>query len=137
MYRLKQIILALGDLVLLYLGLYIALSIRYQEFPTTELYALLGPMNALLIISPVILFISGAYDLVKIKNTWNFYKKILISGGVWLVTGALYFYLNPDLKITPKTILLLNAVVGYSLIALWRYFHGRYVSQVIKKTTVI
>jgi hypothetical protein len=94
-------------------------------------------MNLLLLFSPVILFISGAYDLVKIKNTWNFYKKILVSALVWLVTGVLYFYLNPDLKIAPKTILLLTTIVGFSLIALWRYFHSRYVAQIIKKTTVI
>jgi exopolysaccharide biosynthesis polyprenyl glycosylphosphotransferase len=137
MYRLKQIILTLGDLILLYVGLYAALAIRYQELPTTQLYAILGPMNLLLLFSPVILFISGAYDLVKIKNTWNFYKKILVSALVWLVTGVLYFYLNPDLKIAPKTILLLTTIVGFSLIALWRYFHSRYVAQIIKKTTVI
>jgi FlaA1/EpsC-like NDP-sugar epimerase len=135
MYRLKQIILTLGDLILLYVGLYAALAIRYQELPTTQLYAILGPMNLLLLFSPVILFISGAYDLVKIKNTWNFYKKILVSALVWLVTGVLYFYLNPDLKIAPKTILLLTTIVGFSLIALWRYFHSRYVAQIIKKTT--
>ncbi len=137
MYRLKQIILAIGDMALLYLGLYVALVIRYQELPTTELYKILGPMNGLLIISPIILFISGAYDLVKIKNTWKFYKKILISGLVWLITGALYFYLNPELKITPKTILLLTSVAGFSFIALWRYFHAHYISEIIKKTNVI
>jgi hypothetical protein len=56
MYRLKQIILTLGDLILLYVGLYAALAIRYQELPTTQLYAILGPMNLLLLFSPVILF---------------------------------------------------------------------------------
>ncbi len=137
MYRVKQIILIAGDLALLYLSLILALVIRYQEVPTQELRALLSPMNLLFAVAPIILFIGGAYDLVKIKNTWNFYKKILFSAGAWLILGALYFYLNPDLKIAPKTILLLNTLLGFSLIALWRYLHSRYTTQFIKKTNVL
>lgn len=137
MYRVKQIILIVGDLVLLYLSLILALAIRYQEVPKNELEALIPPMNFLFAVAPVILFISGAYDLVKIKNTWNFYKKILFSGVAWLVLGALYFYLNPELKITPKTILLLNTIAGFCLITCWRYLHNRFTTQFIKKTNVI
>jgi exopolysaccharide biosynthesis polyprenyl glycosylphosphotransferase len=137
MYRFKQATLAIGDLLLLYVGLFAALAIRYGQIPGKELTTLAPPMGVLFILGIVTLFIAGAYDLVFISTSWKFYKKILTAGVAWLIASGLYFYLNPDLKIAPKTILLLTTVIGFSLIALWRSFHTRYISNILKKSNIV
>lgn len=132
MYRLKQITLLAGDLIILYIGLYFALYFRYLKIPKENLQELLSSMTQLFFLAAIILFIAGLYDTSKAKNSWAFYQKIITSALVWTVFGIIYFYINPKTAITPKTILLLTAVIGFGLISLWRYFYNKFISTTLK-----
>lgn len=138
MYRLKQLTILFGDLICLYLGLVLATSARYWAWPPRDLSWLAAPMSALFLLGVIILFVIGLYDLGQAKNHWNFYKKILIAAGVWTALSIIYFYVNPRLGgPTPKTILLLNTLFGFGLLALWRSLHNRFISAGLLKTRVI
>jgi exopolysaccharide biosynthesis polyprenyl glycosylphosphotransferase len=128
MYRLKQITLLVGDLITLYIGLYLAVFLRYQTVPGKNFSELIGPMTMLFFLAAVIMFISGLYDVTKAKNSWGFYQKMIISAGTWIVLGIVYFYINPNQSIAPKTILLLTALVGFGLISLWRFFYNKFIA---------
>ena len=132
MTRLKQLALLAGDLIILYIGLYFALYFRYLKTPGQNLHDLLSPMTQLFLLAAIILFIAGLYDISKTKNSWAFYQKIIISALTWTVFGIIYFYINPKTAITPKTILLLTAVIGFGLISLWRFFYNKFISTTLK-----
>src|SRR3989344_4784883 len=132
MLRIKQLTLVAGDLITLYIGLYFALYFRYWKIPGQNLQDLLSPMTQLFFLAAVILFIAGLYDISKTKNSWIFYQKIIISALAWTVFGIIYFYINTRTAITPKTILLLTAIIGFGLIALWRFFYNKFISTTLK-----
>ncbi len=137
MYRLRQFIVLIGDIVSLYLGLYLALIVRTQTIPTQNLNGLLCPMTGLFILAVMINFIIGLYDLTKTKNNWQLFGQIIISLVTWTILGVLYFYIQPQHLITPKTILLLTSLFGFGLIAGWRYFHNKFISKIIFKIKVV
>ncbi len=137
MYRIKQLILAIGDLITLYLGLVVAVVLRSATFRNNELNTLVPPMTLLFFWAIALLFIIGLYDLAQTKNTWRFYKKIIITSLLWLLSGIIYFYLDIRLRVAPKTILLLTALAGFGLIAAWRSLHNTFLSTVIWKTRLI
>ena len=141
MYRFKQLLLLGGDLIALYLGLYAAVVLReawrIPELPGQQFFDLLAPMSQLFLMAAVIAFVVGLYDVGRAKNSWVFYKKILITSSIWLSFGVLYFYLNPGLRLAPKTILLLTAGAGFGLLAIWRSFYNRFLSSSVLKTRVV
>ncbi len=137
MYRLRQLIVAIGDLTALYLGLYFAVAIRNWQWSSERVQPLLKPMGLLFMAAIVVLFIAGAYDITRAKNSRHFFQKIAISACLWAALGVAYFYIQPQNYITPKTILALTAACGFGLVALWRCFHNKYLSNVLPKTYVV
>ncbi len=126
MYRVKQFILMLGDLFLLFAGLIAVLAVRFGLAGTQKnISAMLTAQFFLALVAVVILFILGLYDIGRMKPNAKLYRKIAMSSLLWVLAGVIYFYLNPDLKITPKTNLVANAVVSFSLITLWRIAQNR------------
>lgn len=68
----------------------------------------------------IINYINGLYDLESLSNDRAFYRRFTETGVISLVIGITFFYLFPDQRIAPKTILLANVILGYGLSALWR-----------------
>lgn len=138
MYRLKQLLLIFGDLIALYLGLFLAVSLRYVSFNVSyTLPVLAGHFSKLFLVAVVLLFINGLYDIGRSKNNAKFYQKILLTVILWVVFGVFYFYVRPNYNTSPKTILLLTATVGFGLVSLWRYIYNRFISIIFLKTRVV
>lgn len=137
MYRLKQITLLLGDLLSLYLGLFLAILIRHQSWPKQVLVQLISPMSILFCLAVVLIFIAGLYDIDRAKNNKKFYHKIILVATLWIIIGVIYFYINNYNKISPKTILLLTAGAGFGLMSGWRYCYNRFVSTTIWQANII
>ncbi|KKQ40260.1 MAG: hypothetical protein US58_C0022G0009 [Candidatus Magasanikbacteria bacterium GW2011_GWA2_37_8] len=93
MLRLKQITLLLGDLVGLYLGFFLALSLRQKQIRIQTIEELITPMSLLFLGALVVMFIVGLYDISKLKNSWTFYQKFIISAIIWMGLGVAYFYI--------------------------------------------
>src|SRR3989339_498226 len=138
MYRLKQLIVLIGDLLTLYVGLYFAIFLRYLELPNqSDINSLIGPFSWLFLAAATIAFISGLYDLGKVKNNSTLFKKIFFATVIWVVLGVLYFYVTPKSTINPKTILVLTALCGFGLLSIWRFVYNRFVAVNILKTKVV
>ncbi|MCX6780277.1 MAG: exopolysaccharide biosynthesis polyprenyl glycosylphosphotransferase [Candidatus Magasanikbacteria bacterium] len=137
MYRIKQITILLGDLLLLFIGLYFGVFLRYMSTPTAVQFSdLVSPFTKLFLLAITLIFITGLYDLGRAKNNWEFFKKIITTALIWTILGVLYFYIFGGNQINPKTILALTALFGFGLIAIWRYFYNRFISVNILKTRV-
>lgn len=132
-YRFKQITLLVGDLIILYAGLYFALVLRYWQFNPPSFAELLSPMIWLFAMAAIILFIVGLYDIGQMKNSWPFFQKIITTAVIWLALSIAYFYINSTkIMASPKTILLLCAVVGFGLLAGWRCIYNYFISTSLK-----
>ncbi|KKS00003.1 MAG: hypothetical protein UU49_C0001G0003 [Candidatus Magasanikbacteria bacterium GW2011_GWC2_41_17] len=117
----KQLIILGGDTLGLYLALFLALTIRYQENPWSKTWATHWPTFSLIFfLWLVIFYLSGLYDLRKAKNDLQFFSSFLIGIGINLLLAIGYFYIVNLLNLSPKTILLLLIAVYLPIFVLWR-----------------
>jgi exopolysaccharide biosynthesis polyprenyl glycosylphosphotransferase len=137
MNRLKQTMLLAGDLLVLYLSLFLSVSLRNFEIGKNSFSHLFPVLTPLYFFAVVVFFIIGLYDIGRLKNTWQFYQKIIYSAVIWFFVGIAYFYLVPSISVTPKTILVLNTFFGFGFIALWRAFCNRFLSHSIWKNNIV
>lgn len=136
-YRLRQIMLATGDLLSFVIGFWISLTIRYLETPPWEIInSHLSPFFWLFLFWIVINFINGLYDLAHLKHKDNF-RHFLEAALLSLLFGFLFFYIWPSKNIAPKTILMLNIFLGYGLSYLWRLIYNRHINTKALQTNII
>ncbi len=133
MLRIKQAILASGDLISLTIGLFLALAIRYQTYSIDSEVIL--PLMRLFLLSVVISFIIGLYEIPRLKNNRYNFQKIAITAGIWMIVGVLYFYINTKTG-SPKTILVLTTIFGFGMMALWRFVYNKILSTTILQTNI-
>ncbi len=121
--RKDTIALLFGDIASFALALWVALLVRYFDFPSVEIF-----YKHLLVFSPaffswvLVFFIFGLYD----KQTTSFKRKLpdtifnvtFINGFIALAI----FYLSKDSSITPKTNLVLCLIFSVANIFLWRVY---------------
>ncbi|MBU0596991.1 exopolysaccharide biosynthesis polyprenyl glycosylphosphotransferase [Patescibacteria group bacterium] len=147
-YRVKQFILILSDLFGYTIGLWIALLLRRLTIPSGEYFSIHFRIFFIIFIFWIIInYINGLYDLVRVKNTKESYRRLLEAGLLSLLVGVIFFYLIPVQTISgnkiqvgqlsPKTILLLNALLGYSIACLFRYFYNILIGEKKLKTNVL
>lgn len=120
--RRETFILVLGDVALLLLSLWLALTLRNFEQPSAPFFfEHLRAFVFIYAISLLIFFISGLYE----KQT-RLVKSILgvrIAGAQTAntVIAALLFFVLP-LSIAPKTVLAIYLLISVLLISAWRFF---------------
>jgi len=129
--RAKQIILLAGDVVLMYLSLWVALWIRYWGFFDYSILSKHLPIFTLVFaLWLLIFFTSGLYGLASI---WNIYRALRGFLGAMVVNTLLaisLFYLIPYFGITPKTILFLQLGFFTLLFSAWRIVYGRILREI-------
>lgn len=137
-YRIKQLMILVGDMLAMYAGMFLALLIRYQGIPlTSAVLPLAYYASFLFAVAVVILFIAGLYDIGQSKNNRTQFIKIGLSGLAWMLISIIFFYSRSAADITPKTTLALITLCSFSLIAVWRAFYNRFLSASFLKTNII
>jgi len=137
--RFKKFILLIGDLVVLYLSLVIALSVRYRGFDLEIFQTHLLPFSIIYIVWLIIFYIHDLYELDIAKNNIEFssalVRALIISG----IVSIAFFYLAPNFasgEITPKTNLFLNVLVFMVLFYFWRYLFNVIAGSLKLKTNL-
>jgi FlaA1/EpsC-like NDP-sugar epimerase len=135
--QLKKYLLLGGDIVILYLSLYLALSLRYGQLPSPELWhAHLWPFTAIFIVWIIIFYISNLYDLTLATNNAKFYALTAQALVVNFLLGAAFFYLNPQIGIAPKTNLLLTIAATAFLFICWRQMYNILLKSYLPKNNI-
>lgn len=128
----------LGDLVSFGAAFYFSVSLRYLAFPEWRLIeSHIGLFLTVYLIWVVINYINGLYDLEKLTNDRVFYRRFTETAIISLVISITFFYLLPNQKIAPKTILLSNIILGYGASALWRLIFQQNLGSGALKNNVI
>lgn len=120
----KKFLLGLADYLLAFVALYLVLLIRYplEGFSFFVSHAVIFWKLFL-----VWLLSFYSWDFYSLTGRWNF-KNFGFANMINLGLGFAFFYLWPELEITPKTNMLLLIGVYMILVYLWRLL----ISQVFK-----
>lgn len=121
--RKEPAVLLLGDLVIFFASLWIALFLRYFEIPDgATLGGHISPFSILFLVWIFIFFIFGLYE----KHTLilkNKLPNIILNAQITnSALAVLFFYLIPYFGIAPKTNLFIYLIVSFVLISLWRNY---------------
>jgi len=120
-YKYKKIILLIGDVLVLYLSLYLTLLIRYFELPAMGTWNIhFWPFSIAFIAWIIIFYISDLYNLHIAVNNSKFFNLTIRSAGIASLLTAVFFYINPNINIAPKTNLVIYIFVFIILFMLWR-----------------
>lgn len=121
----KKIVLLAGDIVILYASLYLALMARYGDSFTDVIWrAHFAPFSIAFAIWLIIFYVAGLYDQKTSVNNYVFYTSLTTALGTALAVTIAIFYIIPIFGITPKTSLLLMALIFSALFLGWRYFYN-------------
>ena len=139
MINLRKFLLLLGDALLLYFSLFLALFLRFfKNFSFSFFVSHLLPFSILYFFWLVILYAFGFYDLYLIKDKISFYSRFLGVILINLVAGVIFFYSITLFGITPKTNLVLVAVIFGILFMVWRnFFYLLFSSYFLNKVAII
>lgn len=117
----KKIILLLGDLAVLHLALFSTLALRYPNHLRQENWHSHWPeFWPVFLIWLMLLYINDLYNLNYAGNGEKFYRGLLSASALSTILSALYFYLNFNSPVAPKTNLALFTLVFILIFYLWR-----------------
>jgi len=123
--KFKKIALLGGDIIILYLSLYLTLLIRYSSKQLATSWAIhLWPFTIIFLLWLIIFYISNLYNLNLAINNLKFFQ---LSGKALAITGLIslaFFYLIPQINIAPKRNLFIFIVIFAVLFVLWRQFYN-------------
>lgn len=132
--KLNNLLLVLGDISILYIALFLTLTIRYMQIPNEKIWELHNlPFFVLFVLWLLIFYIAGLYDLEKFISQKDLQLRIVNAVGFAGIVAILLFYLVPYFGITPKTNLLIDLAITLALLILWRRF---FISKLIKSKRV-
>jgi exopolysaccharide biosynthesis polyprenyl glycosylphosphotransferase len=132
----KRSFILLSDIIIFFFSLGSALAIRNGFFSQPLFWDHTLPFSIILIFWLIVFYSFNLYDLSSLTNSLTFFnnvfKSLLINVGISVV----FFYLNPQLEITPKTILVLHALIFFVLFGIFRYLTNLYLGISHKKKTL-
>ncbi len=115
------LLLAVGDLVMLVVSLYLTLLVRYLGLPTYELFVThLVPFSLLSIAWVVVFVIAGLYDKHTTFTRLQLPDIVARAQMVNVLLAAAFFFLIPYFNITPKLNLVIFLVISSAALIFWR-----------------
>jgi len=134
MNKLKKFILLLGDLVGLWLALFLVITIRYPRSSWEVNWSQHWPnFLVIFLIWILLIYINDLYNLNIKTISRKFFNLILNTAFVASTLSIIYFYLNPATSISPKTNLLLFIVIFLGIFFLWRWFYQIAIHSFIRR----
>jgi len=123
--NLKRITLLLGDIIVLYVSLWLVLFIRYgANFDINRWNQHFWPFSIIYLLWLIVFFIAGLYELALARNNITFYSTLLRGLMINVGLSIAFFYFIPFFGITPKTNLFLNIGIFTILFSAWRQFYN-------------
>lgn len=123
-----RFVLFVGDIVLMYFSLLLALAMRYGDFsflpgPQTRIF--LFNFSFIFLTWIFLLALLDFYEIPPLIKTFDFFYNLIIFLILASTVSVAYFYLKPEVLITPKTILALDIIITGFFLVLWRYLFNK------------
>lgn len=135
--NLKKVFLILGDILVLYVSLYLALLIRNQgRIDYFSWSSHFWPFTLIFIFWLLVFYISNLYNLLLAVNNSKFFQRTLQAIAIAGLISVAFFYLNPNISIAPKTNLLIFLIIVTLLFLAWRRFYNWSLSTYLPKNNL-
>jgi lipopolysaccharide/colanic/teichoic acid biosynthesis glycosyltransferase len=126
-YRYESASMALGDIAIFVVSLWLSLWLRYLHFTSTALFkAHLYAFVPVFVLWICLYVLGGLYDRHLRFARSKLFGKLWMAQTINVIVAFLYFYLLKTSSIanglTPKTILLLYLIISGILITFWRVY---------------
>ncbi|MBU2575944.1 sugar transferase [Patescibacteria group bacterium] len=119
--KIRQFILFIGDIALLYASLFLALSIRNQAIISKGIWSNHWPTFTIAFVLWIIVFyITGSYSINNIRNDLKSFIDAGRAMGINILLAVSVFYVLPQTQLSPKTILLITGIIYFILFIIWR-----------------
>lgn len=131
-------ILFLGDVIILYLSLWMALAVREWGVPSGPSLGLhFSPFSIIIGVWVLVFFISGLYEkhtlILKSRLPGTVFNAQVANSFI----AVLFFYFIPYFGIAPKTNLFIYLLISFGLILLWRIYGDRVLYPLVKQKGII
>lgn len=135
--KIKKLVLLGGDVIVLYLSLYLTLAIRYWgNYDDRTWTAHFWPFTLIFIIWVVIFYISNLYNLNLAVNNLKFYQSTGRALAIAGLASLAFFYLMPRVGIAPKRNLFIYIAVFAIIFYLWRQFYNWLLKSYLPKRNI-
>ncbi len=113
-------ILVIPDFLLLYLALFAALVIRFGEWPDAIRWmAHIRVFSPVFILWLLVFFIHGLFEAKTLRRFGSLLFNAVSAMVVNVLIAIVYFYIQPNFVLTPRRVLLIDAVLTLGLIISW------------------
>jgi len=134
----ETLALFLGDVVLLYFSLWLALAIREWDIPSGQTWQLhFWPFTLVIGVWVLVFFISGLYEkhtlILKSRLPSTVFNTQIANSFI----AVLFFYFIPYFGIAPKTNLFIYLIISFGFILLWRVYGDRILHPLSKQKGII
>lgn len=121
--QIGRFLLFLGDIIVLFVSLAVALALRYQGMPDATVWLPHAQaFGTLMVVWLAVFYIGGMYEKQTINIRRSAPRIILNTQIVNSIISVLFFYFIPYFGITPKTNLFIYLAVSLALLLLWRVY---------------
>lgn len=136
--KLRQLILLLGDWLLLYASLAAALLIRYRRWPETDLWQQhTAIFNWLFIVWLLIFYVANLYNLNVLAKGPRFTERVIKAIVPAGLLSLIIFYLLPAAAIAPKTNLLVFSLIYTGSFLAWRHLWRHSLRRTLPRNNVL
>ena len=100
------------DAAAFYLALFLALGVRAGfNFNSVNFKDHFGPFSVMFFCLVIIFFVLGLYDLHNLSKLFKYIKSLLLGIGVFFLVATFYFYFQPTINVSQKTILIIFMII--------------------------
>lgn len=122
-----RLILLFGDAALLYAALLATFTLRYDGLWQNDSFAIHFYNFSVLYALWLIVFYLFDFYAIKLRPLYEVVEGIFYGFAVSGFLAMAYFYLRPEVLITPKTFLALDGGLAFLFVALWHLFFRYFV----------
>ena len=123
--KIKSTFLILGDLIILYLSLYLAILLRHGLPFNKEVFSqCFLPFSVIFLVWIILFSISHLYELRYAANKKKFFEMVFKLFSLAAIISVIYFYLFVP-SFAPKKVLFLTLAFSFILFLIWRIIFNR------------
>ncbi|MBI2062888.1 MAG: sugar transferase [Candidatus Yanofskybacteria bacterium] len=124
-YGMRKFLLFLGDIITLYLALFLTLYARYGRSFDEQISMHFLPFTIIFVVWVIVFYISNLYEIGLSKNNARFFSDLFYTIAVISSISIFFFYFVQFFRIAPKTNLFVFIVIIAALQGFWRFFFNR------------
>lgn len=135
--KIKQAILVIGDIALLYGALFLMIFVRYGVISGYLVDAHMVPFSIVFILWIAVFYITGLYELRAVKNRSGMIQQLFVAVLSSLIVSMVVFYLVPSFNIAPKRNLVIFSFIFFVFSYGWRELFGLWAKMPQKKVLMV